>query len=134
MKVLDIAPDRSKRREFSKKFAEDGHEVVIHPKLSFTRLAIRDNSETFDALFNLYQKGSIDIDVILDLLNIDPVTTKEKLERDLMTLNDPTFNEVLRSIYSRVGDSIAENSDAAEKIADTLGLKFEKPDEGGGRF
>jgi hypothetical protein len=113
---------------------EDGEEVVIHPKLSFTRLAIRDNSETFDALFNLYQKGSIDIDVILDLLNIDPITTLEKLKRDLMTLNDPTFNEVLRSVYSRVGDSIAENSDAAEKIADTLGLKYSKPDEGGGRF
>lgn len=113
---------------------EDGHEVVIHPKLSFTRLAIRDNSETFDALFNLYQKGSIDIDVILDLLNIDPVTTKEKLERDLMTLNDPTFNEVLRSIYSRVGDSIAENSNAASKIAETLGLDYEKPSEDEGRF
>ncbi len=113
---------------------EDGIEVVITPKLSFTRLALRDNSDTFDALFNLYQKGSIDIDIILDLLNIDPVTTREKLKRDLMTLNDATFNEVLRSVYSRVGDSLAENSNAAEVIAERMGLEYEKPAEGGGRF
>ena len=114
---------------------EDGHEVVIHPRLSFTRLALRDNQETFDALFNLYQKGSLDIDTILDLLNLDPDTVREKLGRDTFTLQDATFNEVLRSVYSRVGDSIAENSDAAEKISKELGLKFEKPkEEGMGRF
>jgi len=113
---------------------EDGNEVVIHPKLSFTRLAIRDNSETFDALFNLYQKGSLDIDVILDLLNIDPITTREKLERDFLTVNDANFNEMWRSIYSRAGDSLAENSNVAEKLAEYIGLKYEKPEEGGGRF
>ena len=114
---------------------EDGIEVVITPKLSFTRLALRDNSDTFDALFNLYQKGSIDIDIILDLLNIDPVSTKEKLERDLMTLNDSTFNEVLRSVYSRVGDALAENSNVAEIIAERLGLEYTKPEGGSsGRF
>ena len=31
MKVLDIAPHRSKRHAFSVKFAEDGHEVVTVP-------------------------------------------------------------------------------------------------------
>jgi hypothetical protein len=112
---------------------EDGHEYVVVPKLSFTRLAVRDSADTFDHLFNLYSKGSIDIDVILDLLNIDPVTTLEKLKRDLFTLNDPTFNEVLRGIYSRAGDDIVENSDVARVIAEKLGLKYEK-EEGGDRF
>jgi hypothetical protein len=110
---------------------EDGEEVVIYPTLSFTRLALRDNADTFDALFNLYQKGSLDIDVILELLNIDPVSTREKLERDLMTINDATFNEVLRGLYSRTGDALAENSNAAEKIAEYIGLDFEKPAEEG---
>jgi hypothetical protein len=105
---------------------EDGNEVVITPTLSFTRLALRDNADTFDALFNLYQKGSVDIDIILDLLNIDPVETKEKLERDVFTLNDALFNEVLRGLYQRVGESLAENSDAVEKIAANLKLKYEK--------
>ena len=114
---------------------EYGNEHVLYPSLSFTRLALRDNNDTFDALFNLYQKGSLDVDIILELLNIDPVSTKEKLERDLFTLNDGSFNEVLRGIYGDVGRALAENSDAVEKIAKNLGLEYAPPaDEGGGRF
>ena len=116
-------------------YDEDGYEVVIHPRLSFTRLALRDNSETFDSLYNLYSKGSLDIETLLDVLNIDPDTVREKLEKDLFTVNDPTFNEVLRGIYSDLGRSLAENSNAAELVAQTLGLNFEKPkEEGMGRF
>ncbi len=114
---------------------EDGHEVVITPRLSFTRLALRDNQETFDALFNLYTKGSLDIDTILDLLNIDPDTVKEKLERDFGTFNDATFNELLRSLYSRAGDQIVENSDFVEKMAEQVGANYNKPkEEGMSRF
>ena len=114
---------------------EDGHEVVITPRLSFTRLALRDNQETFDALFNLYTKGSLDIDTILDLLNIDPDTVKEKLERDFGTFNDATFNELLRSLYSRAGDQIVENSDFVEKMAEQIGTNYNKPkEEGMSRF
>jgi len=114
---------------------DDGEERVVHPTLTFTRLGLRDNQDTFDALFNLYQKGSLDIGVILELLNIDPELTKAKLAQDAFTLNDSTFNEVLRGIYSAAGNSLAENSDAVEKIAKHLGLKYTKPaQEGGGRF
>jgi hypothetical protein len=113
---------------------EDGIEVVIVPTLSFTRLALRDNRDTFDALYNLYTKGSLDVDTILELLNLDPVTVREKIERDLFTVNDPTFNEVLRGVYGDAGRAIAENSNAAERIAEVLGLKYEKPQEEGGRF
>lgn len=114
---------------------EYGNEQVLYPTLSFTRLALRDNNDTFDALFNLYQKGSLDVDIILELLNIDPVATKEKLERDLFTLNDGSFNEVLRGIYGDVGRALAENSDAVEIIAKNLGLEYAVPEEdGGGRF
>jgi len=113
---------------------EDGVEVVVVPTLSFTRLALRDNRDTFDALYNLYTKGSLDVDTILELLNLDPVTVREKIERDLFTVNDPTFNEVLRGVYGDAGRNIAENSNAAQKIAEVLGLKYEKPKEEGGRF
>lgn len=113
---------------------EDGDLIVIVPRLSFTRLALRDNSDTFDALFNLYQKGSLDIDTILDLLNLDPDAIREKLTDALFTLQDSTFNETLRGLYSRAGDALAENSDAVKKIAENLGLKYEKPPEEGGRF
>ena len=77
---------------------------------------------------------TLDIDIILELLNIDPDTTKEKLERDLFGLNDATFNEVLRGIYGEVGRALAENSDVNEIIAEKLGLKYAKPSEDGGRF
>jgi hypothetical protein len=113
---------------------DDGNEVVICPSLSFTRLALRDNADTFDALFNLYQKGSLDVDVILELLNIDPHTTREKLKRDVFTFNDSKFNDVLGGIYSEAGRALAENSDVVAKIAETLGLKYAKPAADEGRF
>lgn len=113
---------------------EDGEEVVIYPSLTFTRMALRDNADTFDHMMNLYQKGSLDVDVILELLNIDPVATREKLQRDLWTLNDATMNEALRSVYSEAGRALVEGSDVVDIIAKKLGLKYEKPTEEGGRF
>jgi len=114
---------------------EDGVLQVIVPKLSFTRLSFRDNTETYDALFNLYQKGSLDVDTIYEHLNLDPVTIREKLLADQGTVLDATFNEILRGLYSRVGDALAENSDFTEKTAEYLGLTYKKPkEEGEGRF
>ena len=113
---------------------EDGNLTVITPKLSFTRLALRDTQDTYDALFNLYQKGSIPVDVILDLLNIDPISAADGLKKDLGTLNDATMNEVLRGAYSEVGRALAENSDITDIIAKNLGLKYAKPKEDAGRF
>lgn len=113
---------------------EDGNETIIVPTLSFTRLALRDNADTFDALFNLYQKGSLDIETILELLNIDPNSTKEKLVRDLFTVNDSKFNDALGAIYGEAGRAMVEGSDVMGKIAKSLGLKYEKPKETQGRF
>jgi len=114
---------------------EDGEEYVVVPPLSFTRLALRDNRDTFDALYNLYTKGSLDVETILELLNLDPATVKDKLEKDLFTVNDPTFNEVMRGIYGEVGRALAEKSDAVEIIAENLKLKYSPPkEEGDGRF
>ena len=113
-----------------------GQEVVLYPRLSFTRLPLRDSQDTFDALYNLYQKGSVTIDVILELLNIDPSDTQSKLENDLFTVNDSTFNEVIRSVSNEVGRMLAEKTDITEKVASYLKLQMKPPaeDEGGGRF
>jgi hypothetical protein len=113
---------------------EDGVETVIVPKLSFTRLALRDNRDTFDALYNLFQKGSLDVETILEMLNLDPVTVRERIERDTFTVNDPNFNEVMRGLYGEAGRALAENSDVAEILAKALGLEYEKPKEEGSRF
>lgn len=113
---------------------EDGDLRILHPTLSFTRLGIKDNDSVFDQLFNLYQKGSLDVWTIFEMLNLDGNVIEERLKKDAFTLNDPNFNEALRSIYSRAGDEIAENSNAAEKIAQVLKLAYTKPPSDAGRF
>ena len=117
---------------------EWGQEVVLFPRLSFTRLPLRDSQDTFDALFNLYQKGSVSIDIILEMLNIDPDDTKTKIENDLFTVNDATFNEIVRSVSNEVGRMLAEKTNITDRVAKYLGLQM-KPegdgdDMGGGRF
>ncbi len=116
-----------------------GNEVLLYPKISFTRLAIRDNEQFFDAAFQLYQKGSVSIDLILDILNIDPDATRDKIERDLFTVNDSLFNEVMRNVYTNVAAPLVDNTNVAEKIAEYLKLqmapKEEAPaEEGASRF
>jgi hypothetical protein len=113
-----------------------GQEVVLYPRLSFTRLPLRDSQDTFESLMTLYQKGSISVDFVLELLNIDAEDTRAKLEKDMLTVNDSVFNEILRSLYSEVGRMLAEKTDVAEKVAKYMDLKIkaEPEAEEPGRF
>jgi len=114
-----------------------GNEILLYPRLSFTRLAIRDNEQFFDAAFQLYQKGSISIDLLLDILNIDPDSTRQKLEQDMFTVNDSIFNEVLRNLYTNVAAPLVEQTNIVQKLADYMKLevtKPEAPEEGASRF
>lgn len=111
---------------------EWGQEVVLFPRLSFTRLPLRDSQDTFDALFNLYQKGSVSIDIILEMLNIDPDDTKTKIEKDLFTVNDATFNEVVRSSANEVGRMLAEKTNLVDQVASYLKLQMKEKSEGEG--
>lgn len=118
----------ARRKGFVEKNAWGG-EVVLYPPLKFSRLPLRDSQDTYDALFNLYQKGSIPIEFILELFNIDAEDARIKLEQDVFTLNDATFNEVLRGIYSAVSQRIVDESDIAKKIAEYLHLKMKPPEQ-----
>jgi hypothetical protein len=110
-------------------YDEYGNEIYLYPKLSFTRLAIRDNDQFFDAVFQLYQKGSVSVDLLLDILNIDPISTKEKLEKDLFTVNDSMFNELQRNVYSTAAQALVDQSDVVGKLADYLGLTIKPAEE-----
>lgn len=111
----------AKRKGFVEK-NEWGEEEVLYPRLSFTRLPLRDSQDTFDALLNLYQKGSISIDIILELFNIDPEDTRAKLERDMFTVNDALMNEALRGVYGGSAEQLINNTDVVDRI--TAGLKL----------
>lgn len=115
----------ARRKGFVEK-DEWGEETVLYPRLSFTRLPLRDSQDTYDALFNLYQKGSVSIDVILEMFNIDPDDTRAKIEADMFTVNDSTFNEVIRGLYGSVGSTLAEKTDVMEKLAKYLKLKVKE--------
>lgn len=106
---------------------DDGEDMVVFPTMTFTRLGLRDNADTFDHLFTLYQKGSLDVDIILELLNIDPAMTLKKVKRDLFTPNDPIFNEGTRAIYGAIADKLVEGTDVLSKIAEGMGLKYAPP-------
>jgi intein/homing endonuclease len=112
----------ARRKGFVEK-NEWGEEVVLYPRLSFTRLPLRDSQDTFDALLNLYQKGSIPVETILELFNLDSEDIKSKLDQDRYTGNDATFNEVLRGIYGGVADKLIESTDVVDRIQKGLGLK-----------
>lgn len=117
----------ARRKGFVEK-NEWGEELVLYPRLSFTRLPLRDSQDTYDALFNLYNKGSIDISLILEMFNIDPDDTRVKLERDLFTVNDALFNEVMRGIYGAVAQELVTKTDVTDRLIKTLGLTKVEPE------
>jgi hypothetical protein len=104
----------------------------IYPKLSFTRLALRDQGDVYDMLFNLYAKGSLPVDIIYEFLNLDPETCKRKLEEDIMTVKDSKFNQVLDTVYAAVGEALMKSTDMLDKITKSLGLKTKEVEEQAG--
>jgi hypothetical protein len=105
---------------------EFGNRVLLHPKLQFTRLALRDNTELQDFMFNLYNKGSLPISFILDLINIDSDDAREQLVHDMFTPNDANFNEFIRTVLTKAGDNAVEETDVMEKLTKAAGLKYTK--------
>jgi len=99
-----------------------GREKLIYPKLSFTRLAIKDNDTFFDQAMQLYNKGSISIDVILEMLNIDPISTRKKIEADLFTVNDFAFNQLMANVYTAAGQSLVEKFSVTDRLAEYMNL------------
>lgn len=125
-----FAPVAEKKQFFE--IDEDGNRNLLYPKLQFTRLALRDNTELQDFMYNLYQKGSMPIAYIYDLLNIDVDDAHDQLQKDAFTLKDSNMNELIRAALTSIGDSLAEDTDVKEKVHKNLGLKA--VGKGGDRF
>ena len=112
-----------------------GNKKLLYPKLTFSRLALKDNQEVFGQLLDLYQKGAVPVSYILDLFNIDDKAAYAELQKDLFTPKDSTYNDFLRAI----GTSMAEKFGAQTNVFDVFlknlastGVKQQAaPQEGG---
>jgi hypothetical protein len=111
---------------------KNGVREYWYPKLGFNRLSIRDNAEVFDSLFQLYQKGSLPVDIIYELFNLDSDALHEKMKTDLFTIKDSTFNRLLEEVNTELGRQMVEKTDILQQTVKYLGLKLQQPPEEGG--
>jgi len=102
-----------------------GSPALLYPKLTFSRVSLR-SEDYFDLLFDLYQKNSLPISVIYEMLNLDVDDVTRAIQEDLFTLKDATFNDLVRDIYGQISDSIVSKTDLVEKIIEGLGLPRKK--------
>ena len=96
----------------------------IYPKVSFSRMALRDSGDLYDMMLNLYTKGSLPVNIILEFLNIDPETVKRQLEDDLYSVNDSKFNNLLDNIYGSLGPELIARTDILKRV--TKGLQLDE--------
>lgn len=116
-------------------FEEDknGAKKYWCPQIGFNRLTIRDNAEVFDSLFQLYQKGSLPVETMYELFNLNADEMHSKLFEDLFTVRDATFNRALEEINVEVGRAMADRTDIVERVAKYLNLKVQPKEDDGGQ-
>ena len=107
---------------------EWGEPVLVYPKVAFSLTNLR-SQEVFDTLFQLYQKGSLPVDVLYDVLNLDGDAMEAALRKDLWTLKNDKANEVVSSVYGSVSEDIISNTDVSARVIQALGLKKISPEE-----
>jgi hypothetical protein len=100
-----------------------GNLRLYYPKLTFSLLNLR-SQEYFEMLMNLYNKGSLNVDVIYDLLNLDGDGITHSLKQDLWTLKNDKFNAIIEDILHNIADQMVQDSDVAQRILDGLGLNL----------
>lgn len=111
------------------------NKIYTHSTIRFNRLSIRDNTEVYDQLFQLYQKGSLASRYLLDLHNIDPDENAVALLEDLGTVKDSSFNDLIRAMYAELSPIIVQQTDLSERVIQALNLEKRAvplPPTGGG--
>lgn len=102
-----------------------GVPTLIYPKVAFSLTNLR-SQEVFESLFNLYQKGSVPVDIIYDVLNLDGDAVESALRKDAFTLKNDKANEAIGGIFQSVSDEIISRSDVVNKIAKSFGLTLKE--------
>lgn len=101
---------------------EWGNEQLLYPKISLSRVSLRDDAVN-DMLFSLYQKGSLPVDIILDLLNIDPDEVTRGLEKEVFTFKDANFNNLLSDLLAQAASDIYAETDLKGRLIRALNLR-----------
>ena len=109
---------------------EWGEYKLVYPKLTFSRVGIR-SEETYELLYELYEKNSVPISIILDLLNLDVDDVSRAIREDMFTERDPQFAEVIGEMYQQAGDDLYAKTDVYSRILANLPVKEKPQDEGG---
>lgn len=103
-----------------------GVPTLIYPKVTFSKVSIR-NDEIYDILFSLYQKGSLPVGILYDILNIETEDIQRGIEQNLFTVLDPNFNDIISDIQSTATDDIYSESDVKEKLMEAMLLTPKEP-------
>jgi hypothetical protein len=103
-----------------------GNKVLIYPKISFARLAIRDAGETFEMMLNLYLKGSLSISRIYEVMDIDEEEEIAKLKAELFTVRDPKMTDLIGQLYQQVADTLIKKTNLPEVLTENLGLIYQE--------
>jgi len=110
---------------------KNGVKKYYCPQVGFNRLTIRDNAEVFDSLFQMYQKGSLPVDTLYELFNLNTDEINAKLRNQLFTVKDATSNRMSEEVNAEVGRKLVDSTDIVERMARYLGLEMKKPDQAG---
>lgn len=108
---------------------EWGNPIVCYPRLTFSRISLRDES-VYDLLFSLYQKQSLPVSVIYDILNLDTEDVKRGIEADFGTMLDPNMGGIVRELMSANLQDVYNRTDLSTKIIKGLNLPEVRKDTG----
>lgn len=112
---------------------KNGVKKYWYPNVGFNRLTIRDNAEVFDSLFQLYQKGSLPVEILYELFNLNSDEINTKLRNQLFTVRDATSNRMAEEVNAEVGRKLVDTTDIVERVAKYLGLTVkQQQDQSGG--
>lgn len=122
--LSELNREVASKNNFIETDEETGLKYLIYSVLKFSRMSLRDYSDIFDFLWNLYSNGALDRDSLLDFMNIDPVEVETKLKENFMTINDIQADQMRQSLLQLIAEKIVESTDVVKKAAKGYGLKW----------
>lgn len=123
MKVLDIAPDRAKRREFAARFAEDGHVITSVPGRREALKALKEHAfdlAVLDAHSDLYDTRELVAEIRKGAQN-DPM---------IAVFVEPRNRPPRHRLAGRASNVVVLQDGSVEHMSRMIQLAFQVREEG----